>query len=743
MMRLATMNDIDALNDLVKISARVLSHEDYSTEKVEALIEYVFGVDSQLIVDQTYFMIEQDGKYMACGGWSRRKTLFGGNQCQNRNSALLNPKIDAAKIRAFFVNPEFARLGLGKKLLHHCEQMALAHGFTKTEIMATLPGIRLYQACGYTVSHINDQLLPNGISVQFKHMYKNLLINTLSDNPSDAPTNSFGDLNMKSRYPQSKLTIVGGGIIGALEAYYAFMEAKNQGKQIRITIFEKNKSLSETTTANIVPSLTPDEILSVVPRGPMLVEKLGILFNQPGGIRVDDVAGVNESSNAQKFIAQVQQYSKDDAGHAARTKALMALGKMSMELWQSFYNNADSELKEILKASNFNPCRELKDTQNQILHDGYRVDLIYNVPNAKLKAEGMQQAYQSIGYANCKLLSPAAVKKLDPFLATFCDSHAEFDRETGEEKWLDDAVALYRPGGCIDTEVFLPKFYIYLTKMMGQYVNDTGQIKNCFHIKFERNVLAVAYENDSLSVINGLRFFNDAVRQNKHAYKTSDYVFCPGEAIGTLERFGFNEPAYAGFAGASLMLNIPVPAEKCEQYKKFNHCMEVHQEGVVLAWQARFKDNKIFIGVAGTKAFYSDQKPHKGQSFAKDRNLLQLNMVNDVLPEFISLALGRNTKGQKLTELDLKHLEDNKIAKRWVGTRAVAYDGFPTLGALFNVKGKVANARCTTHLGSGGASFSPGAVSVSRNTMNPPSSSQTSSLIEDVIKFADTRRQLR
>src|SRR5260221_2097533 len=130
----------------------------------------------------------------------------------------------------------------------------------------------------------------------------------------------------------------------------------------------------------------------------------------------------------------------------------------------------------------------------------------------------------------------------------------------------------------------------------------------------------------------------------------------------------------------------------------------------MLALQARAKNDRIFIGVSGTKAFYSDKKPHKDQAFAKNRNLLQLNMVNDVLPEFISLALNRNTKGQKLNAADLSLLEEKKIATRWVGTRAVAYDGFPTLGNVYNTNGKITNARMTTHLGSAGVSFSPAVV---------------------------------
>jgi len=152
MLRLATKSDIDSLNILIKSSARALSQDDYSKEEIEAGIQYVFGVDTQLIEDQTYYLVEKEGIYLACGGWSKRETLFGGNQFHDRKCGLLDPTKDTAKIRAFFVNPNYTRLGLGKKLLEYCERMALAQGFTKTEMMATLPGVKLYEACGYVVS---------------------------------------------------------------------------------------------------------------------------------------------------------------------------------------------------------------------------------------------------------------------------------------------------------------------------------------------------------------------------------------------------------------------------------------------------------------------------------------------------------------------------------------------------------------------------------------------------------------
>ena len=102
------------------------------------------------------------------------------------------------------------------------------------------------------------------------------------------------------------------------------------------------------------------------------------------------------------------------------------------------------------------------------------------------------------------------------------------------------------------------------------------------------------------------------------------YAFCPGEAIGTLQRLGFNEPAYAAFAGAALFITIPLEPEQIELYRHFSHCMEVHNVGICLAWQARLRENQIVIGVAGTKSFYGDKQPSKDEAFAKNRNLVQL-----------------------------------------------------------------------------------------------------------------------
>jgi hypothetical protein len=347
-----------------------------------------------------------------------------------------------------------------------------------------------------------------------------------------------------------------------------------------------------------------------------------------------------------------------------------------------------------------------------MLHDGYRIDLIYNVPNAGERAENMKRDYIALGYNQCTILSPDAVMTIDPFLTDFCLKNST------NNVWNNDAVALWRPGGCIDTQTFLPKFYEYLKNKMGKYADENGEQRDCFQIQFGKKVTGIEFtkNNDEKTIAAGLKFEDGTVVRNNNNNQTQ-YVFCPGEAVGTLKQLGLNEPAYAGFAGVSLLLNIDIPADKINEYKSFGHCMEVHQEGVILAWQARFKNNKIFIGVAGTKSFYADQRPTTDQEFAQNRNLLQLNMINDVLPQFISLALKRNTNGEKLTETDLKDLELRNIATRWAGVRSVVYDGFPTLGYARKDGETVENARCTTHLGSGGGSFSPAAVIISRNAL--------------------------
>ncbi len=160
--RLATFNDIPALQQLIAESVRGLSGGYYTPQQIESAILYVFGVDSQLISDGTFYVIEQNGTIAACGGWSKRNTLYGGNQFKEAADPLLNPATDAARIRAFFVRPGFARQGLGRQLITLCEQAAQSAGFNRMELGATLPGVPLYEAMGYTAIERVDAAMPDG-----------------------------------------------------------------------------------------------------------------------------------------------------------------------------------------------------------------------------------------------------------------------------------------------------------------------------------------------------------------------------------------------------------------------------------------------------------------------------------------------------------------------------------------------------------------------------------------------------
>lgn len=172
--RPARLDEVAALNRLIAESARALSRDHYTPPEVEALIRHVFGVDSQLLADGTYFVIEVEGRLAACGGWSHRRTLFGGDQAKDAADPSLDPARDAARIRAFFVHPDFARRGLGRALLAHCEDEARRHGFRRAELMATLPGVPLYRALGYVGSAPIAHPMPDGSRVRFVPMQRPL-----------------------------------------------------------------------------------------------------------------------------------------------------------------------------------------------------------------------------------------------------------------------------------------------------------------------------------------------------------------------------------------------------------------------------------------------------------------------------------------------------------------------------------------------------------------------------------------
>ncbi len=162
--RKAIADDIPRLREVIESSVRGLQAGDYSPAQIEGALKSVYGVDSQLIADGTYLVAEEVSEagpmIVGCGGWSKRKTLFGGDQFAGREDSLLDPSRDAAKIRAFFVHPNWTRRGIGGMILHACEDAARDAGFAQLEMGATLSGVAFYRAKGYV--EVENQVVPLG-----------------------------------------------------------------------------------------------------------------------------------------------------------------------------------------------------------------------------------------------------------------------------------------------------------------------------------------------------------------------------------------------------------------------------------------------------------------------------------------------------------------------------------------------------------------------------------------------------
>jgi GNAT superfamily N-acetyltransferase len=184
-LRVATADDVPALQALIPRSARALSAGYYTERQISSAITHVFGVDTQLIADGTYYVAvaEADGQIVGCGGWSMRQTLYGGDQMKGEADPLLDPATDAARIRAFFVDPDHTRQGIGRRIIEACEAAARQAGFTCMELGATLPGEPLYAAMGYAVTDRFEIALPDGERLPCAHMVK-----TLSSHQEGAPT---------------------------------------------------------------------------------------------------------------------------------------------------------------------------------------------------------------------------------------------------------------------------------------------------------------------------------------------------------------------------------------------------------------------------------------------------------------------------------------------------------------------------------------------------------------------------
>lgn len=176
--RTATREDIAGLQGLIETSARGLQQQEYSADQIEAAIERIYGVDTALVEDGTYFVAEIPSEstlsatLVGCGGWSRRKTLFRGDQWHGREELLLDPLVEAAKIRAFFIHPSWARRGIGTRILEACEQAAVGAGFRRLEMAATLTGAKFYEARGYERRETFEVQLGEGRRLEVVRMEK-------------------------------------------------------------------------------------------------------------------------------------------------------------------------------------------------------------------------------------------------------------------------------------------------------------------------------------------------------------------------------------------------------------------------------------------------------------------------------------------------------------------------------------------------------------------------------------------
>lgn len=172
--RAAARDDSRAIESLIRRSSRMLGAADYSPQQIEAALTGAWGLDTRLIDDGTFFVAETAGKIIGCGGWSWRRALCGGDELADRDASALDPNTEPARIRAFFVDPAFARTGIASKLLDHCEAEARRHGFGALMLGATIPGRRFYESRGYETGSIVDFECAPGVDVPIAVMTKRL-----------------------------------------------------------------------------------------------------------------------------------------------------------------------------------------------------------------------------------------------------------------------------------------------------------------------------------------------------------------------------------------------------------------------------------------------------------------------------------------------------------------------------------------------------------------------------------------
>lgn len=534
---------------------------------------------------------------------------------------------------------------------------------------------------------------------------------------------------------EEMLVVIGGGHIGLMKVLLANERAKIHGDRFEAIVYTKDKAIEQTTAANIWNSHTHDEFGAVIPPVEKLPESMRTPFDK-GGVLVPDVPGILEHQSSKRFLDAVYQRGANASSVQEIKDVIAEVGSASMKLWRKLYQNANPELKSIMEECNFNPCTDSESAQCKKLYSGYRIDLIYNVANPIEKAMDMIKGYQVVGYKHSQTLTPDEVLAMDKSLTDFVQDRSE--GSSPNRVWKKDTIAVWRPGGCIDTQRFLPKLVDYLRKDMGDR----------FAIHFDKQVVGVDVEKTSSGnyAVRGLSFADGTTMPKFANYDHVWFDFNPGEAVGTLERLGFHEPPFAGFAGCSLSLTVPLGGELLKEFQGFKHHMEVHTPDKVLAWQARVIGRDIFVGGAGTKAFYGPFEPTIDQQFAMVNNLAQLQMFNDVLPKVVSLALGHDTRGATMTKEDLQKLVEQGKARRWVGRRSARFDNMFTSGFLYHLGHKVENALTGTHAGSGGGSLSPIMSLLNSYLKNPEQYQQdiaelgwSQDFVDKVFRLADSR----
>ncbi len=503
-----------------------------------------------------------------------------------------------------------------------------------------------------------------------------------------------------------KLSIIGDGPVAYFIAYMLYLESKQAGDR-RITIYGKPLENTKPLAENLFPSLSPNE-LSVIPVGKQLINALQHPYYKLNGGLGIDLPEINDAKTTEEFINEVLKSSLDNEKYRYRARVLDDFGQYAMWVWSHLYQQADPRLRQILDDCQFIACPKTAEG----VKNGYRMNVYYNTSGIEKSLASVVTHFQSLGYTSTAVLTPNEVMEKDPLLTDFCNDYSKLN-DQNVRVWTKGASVLWKPGGSIDTHKFMPLFAEYLKAVMGSYTNDQGLQKKCFRVK-RREVTGLAFDPLQHNKLIGLTFSPNKNHDKKH-YKHHEFILCPGSAVGTLRRFGLYEPAAARFVGSSLKLQLPLSRVKDADLSTYQMHLALSSNQCASVCRAGVDGKNCFIGIAGTTTFYGETEPKMTDSFAQIQQVFQLNLLNRVFPRFISICLGENTRNKTLTVIHLQRLIDEQIIFRAVGSRAVSFDGAPTIDSgIRRPSGeKITNLCVITHLSSAGVSNAPAAVATS------------------------------